>query len=242
MRPDVARDIHQPLREIEHPPEALLGNRRARQFRSLFERGLEVVGRDAPMNPLGQETDHLLREPKCLAHVPHDSARAISADRRNPGDPVRAIGSGQVSPHRIALRSFEVDIDIGPLAAVFGKEPVEMEIVFVGVDPRKPQNEGRHGIDDRAASAEEDVVVARPPARIPNRQEVVREVQPADSIELVVEPALKSRRQPLSSQGSAGIGDFAEGLRGVREPRRHAGSARQHLRIASLDDPKSVFE
>ena len=118
-----------------------------------------------------------------------------------------------------------------------------LSYVGVGVDPAEAQAVGDRRVDDRAPTAEEDVLLPRPTAQVPRSEEMVGEPEPGDAVGLEVEagsqpfgelrvPQLRSRPddlpecrvgiavelgEPRSTGKDVGVTTFGDEESGVKE-------------------------
>src|SRR2546426_10204435 len=75
--------------------------------------------------------------------------------------------------------------DVGPLAARLGEEPPEQEFHADGIDRRDAERVADCAVGRRAAPLHEDVVRAAVLDDVPHDQEVAREVEAPDDVDLV---------------------------------------------------------
>jgi len=99
-------------------------------------------------------------EAQRLAHFARGGAAAI-------GDDVGGHGGSKLSEPPVdvlddaarAFRRWEVEIDVGPLAALFGKEALEEQVHAHGIDGRDFERVAHRAIGGRAASLGQDGVL-----------------------------------------------------------------------------------
>ena len=175
------------------------------------------------------ELVHHLRQPIHLRgvdaeHLPHFACRALAAIGDDVGRHRRAeppVFLVDVLNHPLApIAARQIEIDVGPLAALFRKEPLEQQIHPDRIDGRDAEAVADGAVGGRPASLHEDVVVPAEIDDVPDDEEVAGEIEPLDEIELardlragtvVIGPVALARAQ---------VGELAE-KRGVRLARRH---------------------
>jgi hypothetical protein len=81
----------------------------------------------------------------------------------------------------------KVEVDVGPLAAVFVEEALEEELHADGVDGRDFEGVADGGVGGRAATLDEDVVLFAVADDVPHDEEVAGEAEARDEGELVVD-------------------------------------------------------
>ena len=175
------------------------------------------------------ETVHDLRQPIHLRridaqHLPHLARRAPAAVRDDVGRHRRAeptVFSVDVLNDLLApIAARQIEIDVGPLAALFRQEPFEQQIHPHRIDRRDPEAVAHGAVGRRPASLREDVVLPAEIDDVPDDQEVAGEPELLDEIQfarnlragaVVVRPVSLAR---------ADVGDLPE-KRCLRFARRH---------------------
>ena len=114
----------------------------------------------------------------------------------------------------------QIEIDVGPLAALLGQKALEQQIHADRIDRRDPEAVADGAVGRRPAALDEDVLGAAEIDDVPDDEEVAGEVQLVDEIELAgdlrARPIVK-RPVPLPR---AHLGDLPE-KRGLGLARRH---------------------
>src|SRR5690242_7388760 len=101
--------------------------------------------------------------------------------RRNPGA-VAAIFLVDMLDHFLAPLMFEIDVDVGRLAALLGNEPFEEEVAGCRIDRGDPETVTDGAVRRRPAALAQD----RGPKRtrvsdnVVDRQEIAREIELLD--------------------------------------------------------------
>src|SRR5205823_14600142 len=88
-----------------------------------------------------------------------------------------------------AVAAREVEVDVGPLAALLGEEALEEELHADRVDRRDAERVADGAVGGGAAALYEDAALTAEADDVPDDQEVAGEVEPADEAELVLELA-----------------------------------------------------
>ena len=91
--------------------------------------------------------------------------------------------SSRRSPRR------QVEVDVGPLAALLGEEALEEQLHADRVDGRDAERVADGAVGGRAAALAEDAALAAEADDVPDDQEVAGEVELLDEGELVLELA-----------------------------------------------------
>ena len=119
-----------------------------------------------------------------------------------------------------AIAARQIEIDVGPFAALFRKKALEQQIHADRIDSRDPEAVADGAVGGRSAPLHEDVVMAAEIDDVPDDEEVAGEIETLDEIELtrnlragpiVIRPIALPRAQ---------VGQLAE--------KRAVGLARRH--------------
>ena len=126
------------------------------------------------------------------------------------------------------LAAREIQIDVGPFAARFAEKSFEQELHADRVHRRDPERVADRAVGRRATSLDQDVVGAAVLDDVPDDQEIAREVEPADELELVRDlvPRARGERALAVARPHAALGQLAQvtqrslagGKRKLREP------------------------
>ncbi len=162
---------------------------------------------------LGQPIAHVGREPERL---PDLARRAPAAIRDHVGGHPGAeppVAPVDVLNDRLApLAARQIEIDVRPLPARLAQEPLEQELHADRIHRRDPERVADRAVGRGAPSLDQDVVGAAVLDDVPDDQEISREVEPADELELVRDLAARARRQgPLAvARAHAALGQLAQ--------------------------------
>ena len=220
MLPEVARQVldAQPqlgerahARHVERQPGG--GEVAAERLVRVDE--LEVV------HHLRQRVDLLLVERQRLAHLARGAAAAVGDDvggHRRAEPPVFLVDVLDDALAAIAAR--QVEVDVGPLAALFRQEPLEQQIHRDRIDRGDAEAVADGAVGRRSAPLHEDVLLPAVVDDVPDDQEVAGEIELLDQIELARD--LRARLVVIRAVAiaRAGFGDVAE--------ERHLGLAAGH--------------
>jgi hypothetical protein len=96
-----------------------------------------------------------------------------------------AVALVDVLDHPLApIAAREIEIDVGPLAALFGEEPLEEQVHADRIDGRDAEAVADGAVGGRAAALHEDVVLPAEVDEVPDDQEIAGEIELLDQIEL----------------------------------------------------------
>ena len=150
-------------------------------------------------------------DPQRLPHFARGAAAAIGdhVGRHRGAEP--SVFLVDVLDHPLAaVAARQIEIDVGPLAALLGQEPLEQQIHPDRIDGRDAEAVAHRAVGGRAAALHEDVVVAAEVHDVPDDQKVAGEIEPLDEIELARDlraGAIVIRPVPLAR---AEVGELAE--------------------------------
>ncbi len=137
--------------------------------------------------------DLLGRKAEHLADLAHRAARAIGDDVRGHRGAAFAVAPIDVLDDLLALvAAGQVEIDIGPFAALLGKETLEQQLHLDRVDRGDPERIADRAVGRRAAPLRHDLILAAELHDVPYDQEVAGELQLLDDRELVLELAARA--------------------------------------------------
>ena len=150
------------------------------------------------------------------------SARALPTSRRAPapvGDDVGRHGRAQAPVALVdvlddplaPVAARQVEVDVGPLAALFGQKALEEQLHPHRIDGRDPERVAHGAVGGRAPPLHEDVVAAAVFDQVPDDQEVARQVEAADELDLALDlfsralaerPRAVARRRACLAEGA----------------------------------------
>ncbi len=134
---------------------------------------------------------------------------------------MRAVALVDVLDDLLALVArWQIEIDVGPLAALFGEEALEEQLHLHRVDGGDGQGVADRGVGGRAAALGHDLLALAEADDIPDDEEVAREIELLDEVELFLDLGLGAGgERPVAGAGAV-PGDLAEigvGGLGVRQ-------------------------
>ncbi len=137
---------------------------------------LHLVEAVAPASPdrIGQQSGDVFGQAQRLADVADRTARPVMNDGGHDRGTVAAIAIEHILHHLFAARMFEIDVDIGRLAALLGEKPLEQKIDLDGIDGGDPQHETHGRIGRRSPALTQDVLRARIAHDVMNGQKIMR--------------------------------------------------------------------
>ena len=136
---------------------------------------------------------HHLRKPVDARFVerqrlPHFARRALAAIRDDVGGhrrPTLAVLLVDVLNDPLApIAARQIEIDVGPLAALLGQEALEQQLHLDRIDGRDPEAVADRAVRRRPAALHEDVLLPAVVDDVPDDQEVAGEIELLDQIEL----------------------------------------------------------
>src|SRR5262249_21166991 len=161
--------------------------------------------------------DLIEAEAERLADLAHGAPRPVADDGRRHGRAARAVAPVDVLDRFFAtIPRREIEVDVGPLAALLGEEALEEQVHRDGVDRRDAERVADRAVRRRAAALTEDAALATEADDVPDDEKVAREVELRDDGELVLELATYSRgHRPPALAGTLEREMPQMGLRGV---------------------------
>ena len=116
-----------------------------------------------------------------LAHLAHGHARAVGDDHGRHGGAVGAVLVEDVLDDALALLARgQVDVDVGPLAALLREEALEEQLHGDGVDGGDAQGVTHGAVGRGAAPLGEDALLAREAGDVVDDEEVAGQVELLD--------------------------------------------------------------
>ena len=140
---------------------------------------------------------------------------------------MRAVALVDVLDDLLALVARgQIEIDVGPLAALFGEEALEEQLHLHRVDGGDGQGVADRGVGGRAAALGHDPFALAEPDDVPDDEEVAREIELFDEVELLLDLGLGAGGQGPVAGAGAVPGDLAEvGDGGLGDGQRVVGEA-----------------
>ena len=140
-----------------------------------------------PRGEAGDLVECLHVEAEDLADFARGEAAAVGDDVGGHGGAALAVALVDVLDDAFALfAAGEVDIDVGPLAALFGEEALEQQVHADGVDGGDAERVADGAVGGGAASLAEDALLAAETDDVPDDQEVAAEVELFDEREFAL--------------------------------------------------------
>ena len=187
---------------------------------------LQLLGRVADLaeipatEPLRERVDLLGRIAEGLAHLARRGAVAIRDDVGRHSRAVRAVLLIDVLDDALALVSRrQVQVDVGPFAALLGEEPFEEQLHLHRIDRRDRQGVAHGAVGGRSPALDQDPVLEAEAHDVVDDQKVAGEIELLDHRELLLDLRLRLRRQRAKAGAGAVPGDLAQ-VRGGRLPGR----------------------
>src|SRR5258708_37220835 len=141
----------------------------------MWEERVAVLDLGEPVHLLGRESER-------LADFAHRAPCAIGDDVRGHRGAAFAVTAIDVLNRFLAIvAAGQIEIDIGPFAALLGKETLEQEFHFHRVHGGYPERVADRAGGRGAASLHHDPVIAAELDDVPNDQEGAGEVEPLDN-------------------------------------------------------------
>jgi len=104
----------------------------------------------------------------------------------------------------------EIDIDIGPLAALLGEESLEQQFHADGIDGGDPERVTDRAIGGRTATLAEDVVLFAETHDVPNDEEIARQIELFDECQFTFHLPLGALVIRLIAQARALVGALSQ--------------------------------
>src|SRR4029077_8937446 len=125
------------------------------------------------------EPVHLLeREPERLSRLPHRAPRPVADDGRRHRRPVLAVAAIDVLDDLLpVVAGGQIEVDVGPLAALLGEEPLEEQPHPDRIDGGDAERVADGAVRRRAAALAEDAALAAEADDVPDDEEVPGEIE-----------------------------------------------------------------
>jgi hypothetical protein len=147
---------------------------------------LEIV------HQLGEPVDAIGVEAERLADLARGAASAVGDDVGRHRRAEAAVLVVDVLDDGLApVAARQIEVDVGPFAALFGQEALEQHSVLHRVDRRDAEAVADGAVRRRPAPLDEDVVVTAELHDVPDDQEVAGEIEFFDHRELVLDLPLR---------------------------------------------------
>ena len=173
------------------------------------------------VHQLGQPIDQIGVKAQRLAHFPRGAAVAVGDDVGRHRRAQLAVALVDVLDHALApIAAGQVEIDVGPLAALFREEPLEEQLHPDRVDGGDAEAVADGAVGRRPAALHEDAALAAEVDQVPDDEEVAGQIELLDQIQLAADlrpRAVVIRPIPLARAD----------LRDLAQKRRHR-LARRH--------------
>ena len=142
------------------------------------------------VHQLGEPIDQVGVKAQRLAHFPRGAAVAVGDDvgrHRRAQLPVALV---DVLDHALApIAAGQVEIDVGPLAALFREEPLEEQLHPDRVDRGDAEAVADGAVGRRTAALHEDAALAAEVDQVPDDEEVAGQIELLDQIQFAAAPA-----------------------------------------------------
>ncbi len=150
-------------------------------------------------------------EPQRLAYFARRRAATIRDDVGGHGGAQLPEALVDILDGALALvAAGEIDIDIGPLAALFGEEALEQQFHADGIDGGNPERVTDCAVGGRTAALAEDVVLFAEAHDVPNDQEIAGQIELFDERKFAFHLALGTLVIGLVTHPRALVGAFAQ--------------------------------
>jgi hypothetical protein len=207
----VSRCEHLQTRVVDRPAE--FGEPLRQRVAGVLE--LEVV------HQLGEPVDAIGVEAERLADFARGAASAVGDDVGRHCRAEAAVLVVDVLDDGLApVAARQIEVDVGPFAALFGQEALEQHPVLHRVDRRDAEAVADGAVRRRPAPLDEDVVVTAELHDVPDDQEVAGEIELVDHRELVLDLPLRVVLVRAIAVARAAIGQQPQ-IRMERFTRRH---------------------
>jgi hypothetical protein len=136
----------------------------------------------------GEARELIFIEAEGLADFARGGAAAIADDVGGHGCAEFAVALVDVLDDLLALiAGGQIEIDVGPLAAVLVEEALEEQLHADGIDGGDFERVADGGVGCRAAALDEDAVLLAVADEVPDDEEVAGEAEFGDELELVLD-------------------------------------------------------
>ncbi len=185
MLREMAREAHELVRQAQRLAQSAV----ARIEPGLAHLGIvDRIAAPAP-DDAGERCRHVGREAQGLPHLADGAARAIAAHHRGHPRALAAVFAVDVLDHLLAPLMLEIDVDVGRLVALAADEALEEQINLIGINVGDAEAEAHRRIRRRAAPLAENVLLPGKAHDVLHGEEIRRETELADELELVFDLA-----------------------------------------------------
>ena len=165
------------------------------------------------------------REAERPCHLARRHAVAVGDDVGGHGGAAHAVAPVDVLDDLLALvAGRQVEVDVGPLAALLGEEALEQELHLHRVDGGDAERVADRAVGGRAAALQRMPLAPAEADDVPDDEEVAGEVELLDQRELVLDLRLRLRGERPEARARAVPGELAQV--GRRASRRAAAGSR----------------
>ncbi len=202
MDAQVARRLVQAQRHIEHRAVRLFLHRQPAAFGQRAQHLAQLVHR--AVRQAAAEVVQLLRvHAEHLAHLAHRQARLHGDEARDHGHALLAVFFVHVGEHLVAAAAADVQVNVGHVAPLLVQEALEVEPVAQRADAGDAQAVSHDGRGGRSAAHGGDALRGRVAHDVPHDQEIGRQIQLLDGLQLLLEPRDHPRRERAVALGGA---------------------------------------
>ena len=128
-----------------------------------------------------------LRKPQRARHVPHRAAAAVGDDVGHLSRVVAAVAVVDVLDDLLAQVRFDVDVDVRRPVARRRQEPLEQQLVGDRVDRGDAERVADRRVGRRSPALAQDVVLPAEPGDVVHHQEIARELQRRNDLQLMLD-------------------------------------------------------
>ena len=169
---------------------------------------LRDLGRHVAAEALGDSAHLLERESQRLAHLTCRRARAVGDDVGGHTGAVRSVALVDILNDLLALVARrQVEVDIRPLTPLLGQEALEEQLHLDRVDGGDGERVADRRVGSRASPLGHDALALAEADDVPDDEEVARQVELPDQVELTFELCLGACGQWTEAGAGAVPGD-----------------------------------
>ncbi len=191
MDPHVPGQVTDLQRQIDHLPGNILDIRR--------------VGKPVPPADLPAPGILLtLRKAESPCHVPHGAATAVGDDIGHLRRAVTPVMLVDVLDDVLAQVRFDVDVDVGRPVAGRRQEAFEQQLVGNRIHGSDAQRVAHRRIGGRPPALAQDSVLSAEPGDVMHHQEITRELQRRDDVQLALDLSVGPRGNPARAVAVGG--------------------------------------
>lgn len=136
-----------------------------------------------------------------LGHVSHRGSRPIRDHVGHLGRVVAAVALVHVLDDLLPPSALDVEVDVGRAVSLGRQEPLEQQAQPHRIGLGHPERPARRAVGCRTAALAVDLPTLAEPHDVPDDQEVPREPQGLDDVELVVDLGPRPLGQRLAPEG-----------------------------------------